>query len=221
MMKIFFKILAVILPATLISMFSTGCSETDTRGGVSIETKDSTHTSGRKEMFILWAEKNNDGTFAITFENNYLYPVPKFLLNGIETDRFNSVNIVPAGDVTYSIIWSGDTLKRTISLPDNDYGLARDTAATGYYYYITGHDGSEKVEWCNLPGSWIVFNDILPVNEKFFAPFTNGGGSVYGIVRPKDYEQIAPGYFATAESEKIAVYESIRLWSFFSSNIFW
>ncbi|MDR0304459.1 MAG: hypothetical protein LBH98_06810 [Chitinispirillales bacterium] len=208
--------LMTVIPATLISMFLQGCgSDTETNSQRRHE------TDGEKEMFEVWTDKNDDGTFVIGFENNYLYPVPKFLINGVEANRFNNVNIVPAGNVIYSIIWDGDTLTRTINLPNNTYELARDTLATGYNYYIIGCDGDEKVEWCNLPDSWIVFSDILPVREKFFVPFTNGYGDVFGVVRPKNYKQITSGYFATAESEKIAVYERIELWSFFSNNFNW
>ena len=221
---------AVILAGILMSMFTTGCSGTETgNSGIRTSndgTKDTIYIGGGsgKQIFNVGVYRNTeDETYSIYMECNSLYPFPKFIVNGIETtDNYYEgyaiecgMKGVRAGNLTYSVIWDNDTLTRTINLPNNTYTLEQNHTDTHYRYSVAGGNGDEKVVWHEYgEDKYIYKRDTLSVNEAFVLPKTSNYSQLNCQVMHKDTKSFGPGYTATAESKRIAVCEEISLWWF-------
>jgi len=236
----------VVITAALLSTLSTGCSPNG--GGakdtvyinegridtiiVSADTvyiikKDTTYinggggSGGGKPLFWIgtWRDTSN-GTYSVKLYRIAVYPLPKILVNGFETDdngySYAYAELVksgiPAGNLTYSVIWDGDTLTRTLNLPSNTYRLVKESTETDYRYSIAGYNGDEKVIWRTHDSQYNYINDTLQANKEFVFPKDYRFSSCY--IMHKDFKPLTFGYSATAESKKFAVYEEIELWRF-------
>jgi hypothetical protein len=204
-------------------MFATGC---DT--GTNSSTKDTIYigSGDGKEFFEVSVRRDTtNGTYEVSLWNSSgLYPLPKFLINGIETENNyyhpNSIGLekygVLSGDLTYSIIWNGDTLTRTINLPNNTYLLTKGTIGNDSLFVVSGGNGNEKVIWGAYKfkeGKSEYIRDTLPINNNFIFP--NDYRFSHCLVTHKDFKLLNFGHTATAETKKIAVWENIRLWDWY------
>jgi hypothetical protein len=217
------KILYALAAAGTLSMLSSGCTYNTGSGAkdtVYINNGGGGGSGNGKALIELDIDRDTtNGTYYIEFEGISIYPFPKFLVNGIEiSGGYYSTGFeiwtegVPSGDLTYSVIWDGDTLTRTINLPNNTYRLVKDSTETQYRFSITGYKGDEKVIWAKCDNNYKYTYDTLSVNQEFV--FSKDYRFGYCEVKPKDFKPLGFGYSATAESKKIAVYEDISLWGF-------
>ena len=183
---------------------------------------------GRKDLFEVrtWRDTAN-GTYGIQLYNaGSIYPIPQFWINGKSADYVSAsvqsiymeTENIPAGNLTYKIVWNGNTLTRTIDLPNNIYRLHIDSTQTEYRFSISGYSGNEKVLWrASYSGADSrTTRDTLSPNQVFSVSRANGI-DIYCKVMHKDFKPLTQG--ATAETKNFAVYENIELWYF--NRYFW
>ena len=230
----FTKCLVSVFLATSVALFI-GCGDPcpcggDDNGNNNNGNNNSNNNNGgggagdRKQLFdVNISRGTSDMTYFFEIWVNYIYPFPKFLVNGIELDYDQTImgfemegGGFSAGNHIYSIIWDGDTLTRTLNLPNNIYSLVKDSTETQYRYKITGDNGDEKVLWSARNSDYNYICDTLQANKEFVFPKDYKFSSCY--VMHKDFKPLTFGYSATAESKKIAVYENIGLWYFYNND---
>jgi hypothetical protein len=214
----FMKRLVLILLTVFSVMYLTACGSGsgDNTLGNGIVGGGSGGGSETKELFCFEFNKRSNGTYFLYISANHIYPAPEITFNGNKVNYWvnnGSMGIeignIPAGTCTYKINWNGNTFTRTINLPSiaENYSLNE----SGANYSVSGGSRDEKVIWNyqNQNGSWT--EKVLPITQTFILP---SGCYFEGcIVMHKDYKEVTAGYFATQESNNIAVYETISLWA--------
>jgi hypothetical protein len=178
--------------------------------------------AGSKEAFSVGAWRDTtDGTYSVSLEGLDAYPFPEFWINGTKVEDIDAgldwfditARNISAGDLTYKIVWNGETYEKTINLPSNRYELIVDTTETEFHLSILGHNGDEKVVWeWDFNGS-DYGSDTLSVNEEHVILNDNKSISrhLFIDVMHKDTKPYAAG--PIDETKNFVVFEEISFWS--------
>lgn len=224
--------LSIAIVFGILALFFAGCGSGSGNGNNNNNNNNDDNQNSDKGQLLITVFKDDDGKYNIDREiikGNYPY---KIIANGKELQYIGDESyndIVPAGNLTYSIIYDGDTLTRkNIKLSDKTYSFDDNSTETEWRFFVNGGNGDEKIFFSaylgiDENGKEIYYRKVFPITQEVIVSKNDAPNNLLPLcVVPNNFELIAwenlDNNYATAQSKKIAVFEYIVFQEFIFSN---